>query len=832
MKITIQNIHNLCKQRSSLYSYRNLGMSEDVLLEKAKTGNETCITEYFKYASNLIVQEKCNEEEIINNLLDIVDSVNESSKSKAIEIANSFLLEVSDKVRDPKQMAQLVKRRTTLGTTTKGATAQNSTLEDLQKIGDKVKHNLEKNTSQIKDNLAKALPQNTSSGKSAAPAADKESSSEDEKKKKDVKEACYDSVMERCEMNSTADRIIRNYSKLSKRFNIDKVFYSIKESISDNIDEYCSLLETWSDSEMSPKSKFNVAIETALYMNSKLHLDIDESSIIEAVTDYFLFRENQDSAITNFDNIFGYMQNNSIITESDIPENFVSIYNEMHDIKPDNYGSLEYYLEKAVADSSKEKAGIKKLISDFKATTEKTPENLKKLITKCYASSPSNIIEETPNLFIIIRWFVIIGSIAIHPILGIVTFMTDQFLALTLKRPDATKMAAKYEKELEKVNKKIEKTTDEKKKDRLKQYKKSVEENLRKIKQYEDDLYTEEENEKREAEKNSSSDDFDFDLESAIIAIAGIESFVESTIEENKDGYQFIHQIKENMPILIEHDMLDQITEFARLNPDVIDPAELALAYEDAKIYLKNSISSYSSDFLSNRKLSVYREMTDLSKNIDNLKIHSKKETPNDINKLISIIQFTEAMKTLDNERHAAVQPMLEVSFKNTLNIVKTKMQDAVKTVSDTEKKLSSNIDTAFSGFISSVERMFTSTSREQVIRGSIIPSASKILKMCLGAGLVAWMIHPVVAVIGILGYIGVSKSLQAKERQLILDEIDTELQMVDKYIDQAEQKNDMKALKQLLTTKKRLQREDSRIRYKMRNVYNQQPIPKSTDNN
>ena len=51
----------------------------------------------------------------------------------------------------------------------------------------------------------------------------------------------------------------------------------------------------------------------------------------------------------------------------------------------------------------------------------------------------------------------------------------------------------------------------------------------------------------------------------------------------------------------------------------------------------------------------------------------------------------------------------------------------------------------------------------------------------------------------------------------MIIDEIEIELQMCDKYINIAEQKNDMKALRQLLTTKRELERQRQRIKYKMK---------------
>ena len=51
----------------------------------------------------------------------------------------------------------------------------------------------------------------------------------------------------------------------------------------------------------------------------------------------------------------------------------------------------------------------------------------------------------------------------------------------------------------------------------------------------------------------------------------------------------------------------------------------------------------------------------------------------------------------------------------------------------------------------------------------------------------------------------------------MLIDEIDIEIKMCDKYIEIAEQKNDMKALKQLMITKRDLERQQQRIKYKMR---------------
>ena len=64
---------------------------------------------------------------------------------------------------------------------------------------------------------------------------------------------------------------------------------------------------------------------------------------------------------------------------------------------------------------------------------------------------------------------------------------------------------------------------------------------------------------------------------------------------------------------------------------------------------------------------------------------------------------------------------------------------------------------------------------------------------------------------------LGVSSKLKAKERQMIIDEIEIELKMCEKYLEIAERKNDMKATRQLLMIQRDLQRQLQRIKYKMK---------------
>ena len=107
---------------------------------------------------------------------------------------------------------------------------------------------------------------------------------------------------------------------------------------------------------------------------------------------------------------------------------------------------------------------------------------------------------------------------------------------------------------------------------------------------------------------------------------------------------------------------------------------------------------------------------------------------------------------------------------------------------------------------------------REAIIKGSIIPSFSRCLKN--GAALAILGIasgNIVVPVIAAIGGLAMSKKLTKKERLLLLDEIETELEVVDKEIQMADSNNQINKYRALLQYKKELQRQYQRIRYNIR---------------
>ena len=157
-------------------------------------------------------------------------------------------------------------------------------------------------------------------------------------------------------------------------------------------------------------------------------------------------------------------------------------------------------------------------------------------------------------------------------------------------------------------------------------------------------------------------------------------------------------------------------------------------------------------------------------------------------------------------------------------NVVKSRVVNKGKELNTKQKMASEKLDNFVDNFYDKAQRELSNKNREQVIKGNILPSFSTIIKMAIGgAGL--GMVNPALGVISFVGGLAVSKKGTKKEKQYILDEIEVQLELVEKKISYAESNNDMKALENLLKIKQRLQREKQRIIYNGRARNYRQPL-------
>ena len=152
----------------------------------------------------------------------------------------------------------------------------------------------------------------------------------------------------------------------------------------------------------------------------------------------------------------------------------------------------------------------------------------------------------------------------------------------------------------------------------------------------------------------------------------------------------------------------------------------------------------------------------------------------------------------------------------NTLALAWQGFKSKAKNFDAKQKEMSRDMDMNFNGFMRSMKKALVGDRREQIIRGEICPSLSKMIKVSVAlivAGVASSSI--VVPAIGALGWLGMSKMMTNKEVGYIIDEIDIELKVLDREIQKAESSGSPKKYRNLLSIQKKLMRERQRIQYK-----------------
>lgn len=141
------------------------------------------------------------------------------------------------------------------------------------------------------------------------------------------------------------------------------------------------------------------------------------------------------------------------------------------------------------------------------------------------------------------------------------------------------------------------------------------------------------------------------------------------------------------------------------------------------------------------------------------------------------------------------------------------------KSMSTKSKELSRNLDNSVRNMVKGFKDSQDNERREQIIKGSVIPSFSKCLKtgILMAGSAIFDPTHIVAPAIIAIGGFAINHNLTRKEKILLLDEIETELDVVEKEINLADSENDMKKYRALLTYRKNLQRQYQRIRYNLR---------------
>lgn len=660
----------------------------------------------------------------------------------------------------------------------------------------------------------------------------KKQSKQEQPKQENYIYKSLDSITEAVNNTIAYDRIINNHNKLNRRYNLDRF---VKESVftadqaTDTIYEFCKLIDTY---DIPLKAKYSIAIENSLYAYEKNYVPYDKQSILEAVTDYFLMTHNENGDMLGI--IANTAKKTLMYEQADfdkldlIPANSPEYMNIFTEETIDGLAFYENHnvnsnMRTLITESKDSK--IKDKIKKFKLKPKKDINDLKDLIRGVLMNHSQEAIDETPNILgMIFVFFVLAGTFAISVVAGAITLMTMIFIGIKWSEDECDKQIKHYKDHIKKVKNRIAKAKSEKEKERLNEYLSSLEKNLEKLEDYRENLKSDIQKQREEEEENKKSEESsndDFSLES-VKNIADDLFVLEKAIENIAKNKIDISTIQEKINS-INNANIDAITEFSIKNPDLIHPEELSeilteqredtLKLVDVNKYVRSTILSENITKLNNFKYDFSEECSIQSA------LHEIANTIITRDVIEESLLYTKESQT----------PLLELSFTNTINMAIERVKKAATDLSDKEKIMSKTVDQSLENFGRGITDVYKTENREAVIRGNVLPPASRIIKMAIITGL-AFLLHPALAVISVLGHVAMARETRAKERSIILDELDVELNMCNRYIKQAEDKNDLKAVRQCLMIKKKLEAQRNRLRYKMEVEY-KDDVPASANN-
>ena len=679
-----------------------------------------------------------------------------------------------------------------------------------------------------------------------------ENKQSDTDEKKDVATECFDMFLHTAFVNEQCDRVLTNHSKLTKRFNLDNMVRKCpltEAALKDCVYNICDLINTY---ESAFGVRYDIALENIMYLMSKNCVPVDNKFILETVTDYFLMTElNEETADAKLHDMIYIIENSKFFSPEELSvvsylyedeqaiieavENEEDIEqipleeNKVHDM------FMKYKKKKTITIKKKNKLEslkIKKIIHDFKKEHNKSIEKFKIAVSRIFVNSPEGIINELPDIFEFVRLGIVLGGFAINPILGIITLITGFFLRMKVARERMEKVCEQYEKERDRYKKKMNETDDEKKKEKYKALYNQYKNDLYKLESYRDDLYTEEENDKRMEEKyakeaEASDDDLDFDFDMDF-------NFDEQTAinytELLSTLYEQLSYTRGDLMVAISNNIKDMdsddiynISEAIKVCNDIVDCPRYITILENELERIRNN--KHSSFIASLQKIDTIK--TCIS-DINSVKYNSLLETAyisNDID-LPDMETVYETMKYKYDIIDDTIDYISEskdeksgMSFLSKVKIAGENLRRSMLKAKDKDKQLSMKLDSELNRTMKSAKKAMISDSRESIIRGSFLPSASKCIHLALAGGVVA-LFSPVAAVIALIGFIGSSKVLTEKERNLILDDIDIEIKMCDKYLKAAEDKDDLVAVREIMKTKRDLERQRARILYNKNYIF------------
>lgn len=677
-----------------------------------------------------------------------------------------------------------------------------------------------------------------------------------------------DKLIESAKMYKSIDRILDNHKKLSKRFDLS--FYnSAAKSDRDKINQICEFVDTYNG--LSPFIKFNIALEELVYLGNMNGNIMNTNSIVEFVTDYFLLRNNNsesdiqsykralleskvidDMSLSNVEFLIEDKEQDEFYVESSIdkinnwkldPEKKVE---DLIDIFKENYSDINtmtyiYNLLEEYNDiNDLESISISNIVrNDIDNFSLSESSNMMSLLESFGEKDDTDILDTLKNVREAEETDSIYDNCTPDEPM---TFTTDEFD--TVKMHNLISDSQKAAEFIANMDKSAIKEC-----------------SMTLSQEYNDVGAFDRSNIKDYVDENGhisillasykSEDNLNMNfIESVVGCLNNILSNSNSrsyyVIENSncdiylKSNYKIILTLKEESErsfpysmkarILELNDILENVSIYeSKIFTDIMDKMHnrsyTANITDNEYRLLKESLAgivdeSAFEDFINLCKEEANPEYDRFNKYFPNvIEYHSYDES-------MQCLQFCAQVMNIpyENENGDIVQEAFNL---NDLRLAWQGVKSKIKHLSAKEKEASRDLDASFNNLIRGLKSALTVDHREQIIKGQVNPSLSRILKIAIvlaGIGVVAQSIYAP-ALAAVAGF-ALSKHTEKKERALILDEIDIELKVLDRELQKAESGGSSKKYRQLLTIQKNLQRERQRIYYGLASKGKRIPMP------
>jgi hypothetical protein len=674
-------------------------------------------------------------------------------------------------------------------------------------------------------------------------------------------ESAYLSILEQTTKMVHIDRILKNYDMISKRFNLDKVL--IENYNGDNIQEtvlsICNLIDTYNTSDTI---KLNTTLETVWYGLSKFGYNIDLSTMFESACNYFMLKHDGantcklvlDATVITDPYKLGLSY---IMEDPEVKDKFNnSIIGKTVEDSIFNFITKESVM---ITDNTKKPLVFIDAFNKFKKAGRDIEIGYLDMLETLFRNKESDIPNNIYTIVHYIKLYMVeYSNFSLEKVNEWMDFISDRFVEKEYSEEIARQLLFLLNDEKNRVESAVEGYVDRDVADRLSVFLRSLNRFIDNVEIYISNITGKSPDDIISIEK--TEDDNKEELTEQDLQML---AYIPAILNELKvDEYIDIDSYLDRNISIIPNDILVEICKFNRDYAPLVDPEHVINLLENRLIAIKMGRVSSATITDKYSTMSTYNDCINIL----------KEEQKNPVMTVEEAYAYIKAYNTINSvlvlieSSYNTYGSILETSFGNTLKMARERMAHAVANLGDKEKEASRSIDSAVNRFVEGLRRLFTTNQREAVIKGTICPSASQALKILLGAtglsavgsvgtkaaaGAVAKaaagaaagtktaaaltsaakvlgaMKFPVLAIISILAFIICSKKFKNKERMMVLDEIDIELQMVDKYLELAERKEDLVAYKQLITIKRSLERDKQRIQYGMK-VSGQKVIPVS----